>query len=226
MAAMAAVVEVSELRKTYVIGSETVHALGGVSLPVERGRFVAVMGASGSGKSTLLHLIGGLDVPTAGRVVIEDRDIGRMSDRQRTLFRRRRLGVVFQTFNLLPTLTAEENVALPWLVDGQGAARAAARARELLGTVDMEHRLHHRPEALSGGEQQRLAIARAVVNRPTVLIADEPTGNLDTASATEILEIFADFHRVGVTVVVATHDQNWIERYQPNVLCLDHGRVL
>ncbi len=200
-------VVVDDLHKHYRLGAEDVHALRGVSLAVRAGEFVAIMGASGSGKSTLLHLIGGLDLPDQGSIRIAGEDLTRMSDRQRTLFRRRRIGIVFQAYNLLPTLTAYENVCLPLMVDGQSPADIDARARELLARVHLSHRVEHQPTALSGGEQQRVAIARSLLNRPDLLLADEPTGNLDPTAAADIwalLRGLADERQT--TIVMVTHE--------------------
>ena len=205
--AMSALLEICNLRKDYVGGDEDVHALSGVSLQVQAGQFIAVMGASGSGKSTLLHLIAGLDVPTSGEVRIEGRDITAMSDRERTLFRRNRLGIVFQTFNLLPTLSAVENVALPLLVGGSKNGDRTDRAKSVLDQVDLSHRLGHRPQALSGGEQQRVAIARALINDPALLLADEPTGNLDSQHAESIWNLLRRLvDEQGRTVIAVTHE--------------------
>lgn len=201
------VAELSNLCKQYDTVGEPVHALRGVSLTVHRGEFLVIMGASGSGKSTLLHLLGGLDKPTSGSVVIDSEDLGRMGDRKRTLFRRRRLGIVFQAYNLLPTLTAVENVALPALLDGSVRNGVKDRAAELLSRVDLGHRLEHRPQALSGGEQQRVAIARALMNDPALLLADEPTGNLDTRHGTAIWRLLASLvQERRMTVVAVTHE--------------------
>ena len=208
------------------MGREVVHALDGVSLEVASGEFVAVMGASGSGKSTLLHLIGGLDFPSAGSVVIEDQDITAMGDRQRTLFRRRRLGVVFQTFNLLPTLTAVENVALPLMVDSAGSADFLGKAEALLKTVDMGRRLGHRPQALSGGEQQRVAIARALLNEPALLLADEPTGNLDSHHAEAIWALLRQLvDEQKRTVIAVTHEAVGA-RHADRIIVLKDGRIV
>ncbi|OQZ06766.1 MAG: macrolide ABC transporter ATP-binding protein, partial [Planctomycetes bacterium UTPLA1] len=176
---MAAIVEIEDLHKHYRLGDEIIPALRGINLSVAHGAFVAIMGASGSGKTTLMHLIGGLDLPDRGRILVEGRNVHALSDEERTLFRRRRLGIVFQAFNLMPTLTALENIMLPLLVDSVSQSEARSRADEMISLVRLSHRTRHRPAMLSGGEQQRAAIARALMNRPAVLLADEPTGNLD-----------------------------------------------
>lgn len=182
-------------------------ALRDVSLAIRKGEFVAIMGSSGSGKTTLLHLLAGLDTPTSGSVVIEGRDLAAMRDVERTLFRRRRLGIVFQAYNLLPTLTAWENVALPALLDGVPSSEAETKARELLARLDLGLRVEHRPQALSGGEQQRVAIARALMNDPALLLADEPTGNLDSVHGAAIWKRLASLARdEGTTIVAVTHE--------------------
>jgi putative ABC transport system ATP-binding protein len=175
---------------------------------IGRGEFVSLVGPSGSGKSTLLHLVGGLDVPTAGTVIVDGHRLSEMTDDQLTVFRRRHVGFVFQSFNLLPTLTAEENVSLPLLLEGHRSAELRDRARAALERVDMGHRARHRPHELSGGEMQRTAIARALVTDPLVVLADEPTGSLDTAMGSKVLELLATINQhAGVTIVLVTHDR-------------------
>jgi putative ABC transport system ATP-binding protein len=202
-----AVVALEGVRKVYRNASHEVQALRGVDLTVPAGTFIAIMGASGSGKSTLMHLIGGLTPTTSGRVLVEGNDIARMSDARRTIFRRRRIGVIFQEFNLLPTLTARENVGLPLLIDGRPLREFQHRVDELLAAVHLQHRLDHRPSALSGGEQQRVAIARALLNDPAIVLADEPTGNLDS---THSIEIWRLLRRIateqGKTILMVTHE--------------------
>lgn len=212
----------SNLCKRYPGGHE---ALSDVSFEISAGQMVFITGHSGAGKTTLVKLMASVERPTSGSLVVNGQNLSALR-RSALPYVRRHLGLVFQDQKLLFDRNALENVMLPLEIGGLSRREAIRRAQAALDKVGLLAREKARPIALSGGEQQRLAIARAVVNRPTVLIVDEPTGNLDTDSATEILEIFADFHRVGVTVVVATHDQGWIERYQPNVLRLDHGRVL
>ncbi len=204
---MSDVVTIESLWKQYHLGSEVIEALRGVDLAVERGTFAAIMGASGSGKTTLLHLAGGLDLPDRGRITVADHAMDAMSDRERTLFRRRKLGIVFQSFNLLPTLTALENVMLPLLVEGQAAPKARRRATELIAQVRLDHRMRHRPAAMSGGEQQRVAIARALINDPVLILADEPTGNLDPTSSQEIWQLLRNLSRqTGTTILMVTHE--------------------
>jgi putative ABC transport system ATP-binding protein len=220
------VLAVEGLVKSYRLGDEVVWALNDVSLSVGAGQLVAIMGASGSGKSTLLHLTGGLDLPDSGRVIIEGHDLSRMSDRQRTLFRRRRMGIIFQAYNLLPTLSAEENVAVPLLVDGTSMDEIGRRAREVIRLVRLENRVHHRPQALSGGEQQRVAIARALLNDPAVVLADEPTGNLDSIHAEEIWKLLRQLaHDLGKTVLMVTHEPA-AASYADLAYVLKDGRIV
>jgi putative ABC transport system ATP-binding protein len=220
------VVRARALHKVYRTGTQPVTALANVTFDVAAGEFVAIMGASGSGKSTLLHLIGGLTPPTSGTVLVEGVDLGALSDRRRTLFRRRRLGIVFQEYNLLPTLTARENVALPLLVDGQPLSAYARRLDELLATVRLEQRADHRPEALSGGEQQRVAIARALLNDPAIVLADEPTGNLDSRQSVEIWQLMRRIAREqGKTILMVTHEALGAA-HADRVLVLKDGNIV
>jgi putative ABC transport system ATP-binding protein len=205
------------LRKDYVVYGQTVHALRGASLELSSGEYVAVVGPSGSGKSTLLQLIGGIDVPTAGTVEILGTRLDTLSDSQLTRLRLTRLGFVFQRFHLLPVLTARENVELPMAEAGVAREERKARARELLAYVGLAHRADHRATQLSGGEMQRVAIARALANRPVLLLADEPTGELDAGTGQEILGLFRRLNQDGTTLVVVTHDEN---------LAAEAGRVI
>ena len=194
------------LEKTYAEGATPVAALRGVSLSLERGDFVALTGPSGCGKSTLLHLCGAMDRPSAGKLTIEGRDVGGLNDDALTSLRRDRIGFVFQFFNLLPTLTIGDNIALPCLLAGLPAKTAESRAADLAARVGIAHRLSHYPQQVSGGEAQRVAIARALVHQPALLIADEPTGNLDSANGATVLALLAELNRdLGVTMLLATH---------------------
>jgi len=215
----------TDVRKVYRQGETEIIALGGVSLEIPRGAFAAIMGPSGSGKSTLLHLIGGLDRPSAGELLVDGRLIAQMADDEITLFRRKRVGFVFQFFNLLPTLTAFENTALPLVLDGRSKAQAGERARRLLAKVGLEKREHHLPEELSGGEVQRVAIARALAFGPPILLADEPTGNLDSKTGEAILSLLRRINEEdGCTVVMVTHS-NEAARYGHRTIFLRDGRV-
>ena len=202
------IIETRDLVKSYGEGEAKVSALRGVSISIHSGEFVAIMGPSGSGKSTLLTLLGGVETPSSGQVLIENVDIAKLGDDDRTKLRRRRLGFIFQSFNLLPNLSAEENIALPLELDGMGHKPAKERALAMLQQVELEHRAGHRPAQLSGGEQQRVAIARALAIRPALLLADEPTGNLDTRQAQRIIELLQNLVREhSQTIVMVTHDR-------------------
>ncbi len=201
--------ETQKLKKTFSRGDQKIEALKGVSISVNRGEFVSIMGPSGSGKSTLLHLVGGLDRPTQGKVLLDGKPIQNLSDHDLSLFRRRRLGFIFQFFNLLPTLSALENVALPRLLDGEPISKVEPKAKELLTMMGLTRRMDHRPDQLSGGEMQRVAIARALVTDPLLILADEPTGNLDSKTGASVLTLLSEMAREkGHTIVMVTHDQN------------------
>jgi len=207
-------------------GKKQVTALAGISLRIERGEMVSIVGPSGSGKSTLLNLIGGLDRPSAGEVDIDGRRLSGLSDDERTLVRRDKIGFVFQFFNLLPSLSALENVSLPLHLRGLARRKSRQRSRELLELVQLGARVDHLPEELSGGERQRVAIARALANDPPILLADEPTGNLDTHTGAEILRLLQDLHtRLGTTILVVTHDQT-VARACSRTITLTDGRVV
>ena len=199
--------ELIDATKTYIQGRRTVNAVRGVSLTINSGEFVTIMGPSGSGKSTLMHLMGALDTPSGGRAVFQGQDLQSLSDRQRSLLRRDRIGFIFQAFNLLPTLTAAENVALPLLLGGTSRRSALLRACECLDKVNMTHRSDHFPDEMSGGEMQRVAVARALIADPEAVLCDEPTGNLDTATSREILTLLGKLPEPGKrAVVMVTHD--------------------
>lgn len=223
---MTALVELQGVHRTFGEGAAAVSAVAGIDLSIAEGELVAIVGPSGAGKSTLLQLMGGLDRPTAGRVLVEGSDLACLSDRELTLFRRRRMGFVFQFFNLLPLFTALENAALPLSLDGVPRVAAEARARELLERVGLTSRQDHLPDQLSGGERQRLAIARALAASPPLVLADEPTGNLDRARGNEILTLLQSLvQEAGVTIVVVTHDAEAANRASRVVEIVD-GRVV
>lgn len=200
-------IEIKQATKTYHQGSKEIHALRDISLTIAKGEFLSIMGPSGSGKSTLLNLIGGLDQPTSGEIFIDAIPLHGISDDELTLIRRRRIGFIFQFFNLLPILTAAENAGLPLLLEGLPFSKVKPRAEALLRKVGLAERIEHRPEQLSGGEMQRVAIARALITNPAVLLADEPTGNLDSATSEEIFRLLTGLHAEGQTIVMVTHDR-------------------
>jgi putative ABC transport system ATP-binding protein len=207
------------------MGGTIVRALDGLDLDIEAHTFTVVMGPSGSGKSTLLYLLGGLDRATSGEISVDGARLGEMDENALALFRRRTMGFVFQSFNLIPSMTALENVAFPMQFAGISAAQRKAQARTLLGQVGLENRAEHRPTELSGGQQQRVAIARALVNNPSLILADEPTGNLDTSSGAAVMQLLSDLHNSGRTVLVVTHDPRMI-RFATHKLFLLDGRMV
>ncbi len=220
------VTRVEEVTRTYKIGNVETQALRGVSFSIEQGEFTALVGPSGSGKTTLLQLIGCLDQPTSGRVFVSGKDVSRLSRNERADMRRGTIGFIFQFFALIPTLNAYENVEMPLLLLGQDPAKRRARVLELLEAVDLAGRAHHRPDQLSGGEQQRVAIARALAPNPALVLADEPTANLDTPNGRQVMEIMTRLNReTGVTFVFATHDPRVIQ-YARRVIVLRDGQVV
>jgi putative ABC transport system ATP-binding protein len=219
-----AAIACEQVVRSYPMGSAIVQAVRGIDLTIARGEFAAITGPSGCGKSTLLHLLGAVDVPTTGRVLVNGRDTASLSDREATDFRLRHIGFVFQRFYLMPTLSASENVELPLAEAGMDKRVRKARARELLSYVGLGDRLDHRPTQLSGGEQQRVAIARALSNEPALLLADEPTGELDAETGVRLLELFGQLHRDGRTLVFVTHDAVVAQAAQ-RVIRLHDGRV-
>jgi putative ABC transport system ATP-binding protein len=220
------VAKVENVTRVYTIGKIETQALRGVSLTIERGEFTALVGPSGSGKTTLLQLLGCLDQPTSGKVFIDGRDVSGLSRNERADLRRDKLGFVFQFFALIPTLTAYENVELPLLLGGNGTSARAGRVDQLLAAVGLSDRAHHRPDQLSGGEQQRVAVARALASRPSIVFADEPTGNLDSSSGAELLQFMRDaVDRFGQTIVMVTHDPG-AASYADRVVFVADGRIV
>jgi putative ABC transport system ATP-binding protein len=221
----APLITIRQLRKTFVLGRSTVHALAGVDLDIPVGSFTVLMGPSGSGKSTLLYLVGGLDRLTSGSIHINGQALETMDENALAIYRRRTVGFIFQSFNLVSSMTALENVAFPMRCSGQSSSVRRKRAIELLRQVGLEKRLYHRPTELSGGQQQRVAIARALVNNPPLILADEPTGNLDTSSGYAIMQLLSELHRSGRTVLVVTHDPR-MAHFATHTLHLLDGRIV
>jgi putative ABC transport system ATP-binding protein len=216
--------ELTDVVKEYRVGQQRVRALDGISLSIGAGEFASIVGPSGSGKSTLLHLLGALDSPDSGSIVFQGEEIGGLSDDRQSEFRRHRVGFVFQFFNLLPTLSAWENVAIPKLLDGTGLRKAKPRALELLALVGLAERAEHRPAELSGGQMQRVAVARALIMDPPLILADEPTGNLDSKTGAAILELLGSITEAGNSVVMVTHDMG-AAHYCDRVVTLRDGRI-
>ena len=215
-------VEARGLTKTYYTGAVEVHALRGMDLSIEEGELVAIMGRSGSGKTTLLNIVGCVEQPTTGRYLLAGEDVGRLTDNQRSALRLRRIGFVFQAYNLLPGMSALDNVMLPTVYSG--LENAPERAREALARVGLDGREHHRPSQLSGGEQQRVAIARALINSPSIVLADEPTGNLDSRRGQDVLALFQDLNREGITIAMVTHEEQ-IAQHAQRIIRVTDGRV-
>jgi putative ABC transport system ATP-binding protein len=217
-------IEIEKIHKIYQVGTEEVHALRGLSLKIEPNEYVSIMGPSGSGKSTLMNILGCLDTPTEGTYRFKSREIAGLDDNQLAEIRNREIGFVFQTFNLLPRATALHNVELPLIYNGTPARERRLSAREALEAVGLADRAHHRPNELSGGQRQRVAIARALVNHPSVILADEPTGNLDSATGEEIMQVFEQIHQAGNTIILVTHEEYIAQHTQRSIRLLD-GQV-
>lgn len=224
MDSSSALIALQGIQRLYRMGDETIYALRGIDLLIQRNEYVALMGPSGSGKSTLMNLVGCLDSPSSGSYWLNGQDVAGLSDNRLAEIRNREIGFVFQTFNLLPRLTALDNVALPLVYAGVSEQERRERAREVLGQVGLQDRVGHRPNELSGGQRQRVALARALVNKPSLILADEPTGNLDSKTSVEIMEMFAVIHALGNTIVLVTHEED-IARYAHRMVRLKDGRV-
>ena len=218
------VIQTKALRKDYVLGAETIRALRGVDLTIRRGEFVAIMGPSGSGKSTFMNLLGCLDTPTSGEYWLNGQDVSRLSERQLARIRNKEIGFVFQTFNLLPRATALQNVELPLIYAGVGTSERRQRARESLEMVGLGERMTHKPPELSGGQRQRVAVARALVNDPSIVLADEPTGNLDSITSSEIMDVLVRLNDAGQTILLVTHERD-IAQHAKREVHLKDGRI-
>ena len=219
------IIETVDLWKEYNLGDQVIPVLRGINLVVEKGEFVAIMGPSGAGKSTLMHILGCLDIPTRGHYVLDGEDVSLMDDKRLARVRNQKLGFVFQAFYLIPWATALENVMVPFLYSSEASKDARKRAAEAMERMGLGDRLQHRPAELSGGQQQRVAIARALVNNPALILADEPTGNLDSASSREVMGIFQEMNREGRTIVLITHDQE-VAAYASRRVLLRDGRIM
>lgn len=218
------IIQIKELKKTYIMGKTEVHALKSITLDIDKNEYVALMGPSGSGKSTLMNLLGCLDSPTDGEYMLNGTNVSTMTDNELAEVRNKEIGFVFQTFNLLPRLSALENVALPLVYGGMSKSERLDRANEVLTSVGLGDRVDHKPNELSGGQRQRVAIARALVNRPSIILADEPTGNLDTKTSIEIMSIFEEIHKAGNTIILVTHEPD-IAEHSHRIVRLRDGLI-
>jgi putative ABC transport system ATP-binding protein len=218
------VIEINQLIKYYYVGAETIRALRSVSLTIERNEYVAIMGPSGSGKSTLMNIIGCLDTPTGGQYILNNNDVSNLDDDQLAEIRNKEIGFVFQTFNLLPRYTALENVTLPLIYAGVEKTDRVKKAEEVLANVGLADRMTHKPNELSGGQRQRVAVARAMVNKPSIILADEPTGNLDSKTSLDILNLFDEIHKKGNTIIIVTHEED-IAMHAHRIVRLKDGMI-
>jgi putative ABC transport system ATP-binding protein len=217
-------INITNLKRDFQLGTETIYVLKGINLQINKGEYVALMGPSGSGKSTLMNLLGCLDTPTSGRYILNGKDVSQMHDNDLAEIRNKEIGFVFQTFNLLPRTTALDNVALPMIYAGYSKSERNERATEVLTQVNLADRMDHQPNQLSGGQRQRVAIARALVNKPSIILADEPTGNLDSKTSVEIMNLFNDIHKNGNTVILVTHEED-IAKYAHRIIRLRDGII-
>ncbi|MFH6985021.1 ABC transporter ATP-binding protein [Marinoscillum sp. 108] len=221
---MSLIIDTKDIKKSYVMGSETIHALKSISIQIERGEYVAFMGPSGSGKSTLMNIIGCLDTPSDGTYILNDHDVSDLTENELAEIRNKEIGFVFQTFNLLPRASSLENVALPLIYAGYGKEDREEKALAALDGVGLADRAQHKPNELSGGQRQRVAIARALVNDPSIILADEPTGNLDSKTSYSIMDLFADLHQKGNTIIMVTHEED-IAEYAHRIIRLRDGLI-
>ncbi len=202
------IIKISDIKRSFLLGTEEIQVLKGINLEIEKGDYVALMGPSGSGKSTLMNILGCLDTPTSGTYILNNKDVSKLTDNQLAEIRNKEIGFVFQTFNLLPRTTAIDNVALPMIYAGKSKNERTQRAEKVLSQVGLQDRMDHHPNQLSGGQRQRVAVARALVNNPSIILADEPTGNLDTKTSIEIMALFDQIHKKGNTIILVTHEED------------------
>ena len=219
-------IKITNIKRNFSLGNETVYVLKGIDLEIKKGEYVALMGPSGSGKSTLMNLLGCLDTPTSGNYILNGKDVSKMKDDELAEIRNKEIGFVFQTFNLLPRTTALDNVALPMIYAGYSKSERVARATDVLQQVNLADRMDHQPNQLSGGQRQRVAIARALVNKPSIILADEPTGNLDPETAKEIMGLLEDINKAGTTILMATHAKDIVDNMQKRVIAIDKGMIV
>jgi putative ABC transport system ATP-binding protein len=217
-------IQITNIKRDFQLGNETINVLKGIDLQINKGEYVALMGPSGSGKSTLMNLLGCLDTPTSGTYILNGNDVSQMHDDDLAEIRNKEIGFVFQTFNLLPRTTALDNVALPMIYAGYSKIDRTIRATEVLKQVGLDDRMDHQPNQLSGGQRQRVAVARALVNKPSIILADEPTGNLDSKTSVEIMKLFGDIHAAGNTVILVTHEED-IAKYAHRIIRLRDGMI-
>jgi putative ABC transport system ATP-binding protein len=217
-------IQITNIKRDFVLGNEIVYVLKGIDLEINKGEYVALMGPSGSGKSTLMNLLGCLDTPTSGSYILNGKDVSKMHDDELAEIRNKEIGFVFQTFNLLPRTTALDNVALPMVYAGFSKSERKVRAEEVLNQVGLADRMDHQPNQLSGGQRQRVAVARALVNNPSIILADEPTGNLDSKTSEEIMKLFGDIHKLGNTVIIVTHEEE-VAAYAHRIIRLRDGMI-
>lgn len=219
-----ALIDIKDIKRDFQLGNETINVLKGIDLQINKGEYVALMGPSGSGKSTLMNILGCLDTPTSGTYILNNKDVSQMHDDDLAEIRNKEIGFVFQTFNLLPRTTALDNVALPMIYAGYSKSERNERAKEVLTQVGLSDRMDHQPNQLSGGQRQRVAVARALVNNPSIILADEPTGNLDSKTSIEIMNLFNDIHKNGNTVILVTHEED-IAKYAHRIIRLKDGMI-
>ena len=217
-------IQITNIKRDFALGNEIVYVLKGIDLEINKGEYVALMGPSGSGKSTLMNLLGCLDTPTSGSYILNGKDVSKMHDDELAEIRNKEIGFVFQTFNLLPRTTALDNVALPMVYAGHSKSERKTRAEEVLNQVGLADRMDHQPNQLSGGQRQRVAVARALVNNPSIILADEPTGNLDSKTSEEIMKLFGDIHKLGNTVIIVTHEEE-VAAYAHRIIRLRDGLI-